>query len=298
MQMTQFLEIQCKTALNRVSGMRFKWSLNPYQGCHHGCVYCFARAHAKRADRDYEEGFSTQIRVKINVVEVLRRELSSRSWKNDLVAFGTATDPYQPIEGKYRLTRGCLEAFRDFKTPVDLITKGTLIVRDVELLTELSKRAETTVIFSVPSVDEDVWRKTEPGTPPPRQRLSALRKLVQVGVKAGVGMAPILPGISDSPKQLEATVRAAAEAGACFLWCNVVYLKPGTREYFFQFMQKEFPHLAKHYEALFPKPYAPHGVKEKLEETISTFRNQYKIWDRRKVKLEPPPTPTQLPLFL
>ncbi|HYS01879.1 MAG TPA: radical SAM protein, partial [Candidatus Eisenbacteria bacterium] len=220
----QYREVLVKTALNRVTGMGFGWSLNPYQGCVHSCVYCFARAHAKLADRDPGEGFSTDIAVKVNLPQVLRQELSRPSWRHEQVAFGTATDPYQPIEGRYRLTRRCLEAFRDSWTPVGLITKGTMVIRDVDVLAELAARTETTVCFSVPTVDEAVWRRTEPGTPPPRQRLRALRRLVAAGITAGVGMAPVLPGISDAPLQLESTVAAAADAGAAFVWANLVYL--------------------------------------------------------------------------
>ncbi len=172
---TEYFEIVTKSALNRVQHMGFNWSLNPYQGCFHSCVYCFARAHAKLADRDPGAGFSARVGVKVNVPELLRRELSRRSWKRETVAFGTATDPYQPIEGTYRLTRRCLEAFRDFRTPVGLITKGTMVIRDIDVLAELSRRAKTTVCFSIPTVDETVWARTEPGTPPPQKRARTIR---------------------------------------------------------------------------------------------------------------------------
>lgn len=290
-------EILCKSALNRVRQMGFRWSLNPYQGCFHACVYCFARFHAQLADRDPAEGFSSGVRIKINVVEVLKKELSSRFWKRETIAFGTATDPYQPLEGKYRLTRGCLTMLSRYRTPVSLITKGTLIVRDLDVLTELAQRAETSVSFSIPTVDEDVWRKTEPGTPPPYQRLRALKKLVDAGIKAGVGLAPLLPGISDSPEQLKAAVRAAAEAGACFLWGGIVYLKPGTKEYFMNFLQREFPHLALKYQTLFPGAYAPSGVQRSITNQVSQLKLENRIHDQRKRKLQPPPQPVQLSLF-
>jgi DNA repair photolyase len=201
------------------------------------------------------------------------------------VAFGTATDPYQPIEGRYRLTRRCLEVFRDAWTPVGLITKGTMIVRDVDVLVELSARTESTVCFSVPTVDEEVWRRSEPGTPPPRQRLRALRVLVAAGIKAGVGMAPILPGISDAPAQLEATVAAAAEAGARFLWGNLVYLKPGTREHFFSFLDREYPHLRPRYDGLFAGAYAPAGLKTALNGQLGRLRETHEVGQK------PPATP-------
>jgi DNA repair photolyase len=277
--------------------MGFNWSLNPYQGCVHSCVYCFARAHAKLADRDPGEGFSSRIGVKVNAPELLRRELSSRSWKREKVAFGTATDPYQPVEGRYRLTRSCLEAFRDHRTPIGLITKGTMVVRDIDVLVELSQRAESTVCFSVPTVDEAIWARTEPGTPPPRQRLRALRRLVDAGIEAGVGMAPVLPGLSDSPRQLEETVAAAAEAGACFLWANLVYLKPGTKEHFFGFLEREFPHLLPRYRAIFPGAYAPNAAKAPIQQAVGRLRKRYGVEDRRAWRAQPPPEPEQLALL-
>ena len=293
----QYREVLVKTALNRVSGMGFGWSLNPYQGCVHSCVYCFARAHAKLADRDPGEGFSRDISVKVNLPQVLRQELSRPSWRHEQVAFGTATDPYQPIEGRYRLTRRCLEAFRDSWTPVGLITKGTMVIRDVDVLAELAARTDTTVCFSVPTVDEEVWRRTEPGTPPPRQRLRALRQLVSAGITAGVGMAPILPGISDASAQLEATVAAAADAGAAFLWANPVYLKPGTREYFFEFLDREYPQLHPSYDRLFPGAYVPTRYKTVVQEQVRRLRRLHRVGTQPRPARIEPVRPTQLALI-
>jgi DNA repair photolyase len=297
---TEYYEIVAKSALNRVQHMGFDWSLNPYQGCFHSCVYCFARAHAKLADRDPGEGFSSRVGVKVNIAELLRRELSSPRWKRDKVAFGTATDPYQPVEGSRRLTRECLMALRDYRTPVGLITKGTMVLRDIDVLVELAQRASTTVCFSVPTVDQTVWSRTEPGTPPPLKRLRVMRQLVEAGIEAGVGMAPVLPGLSDSPAQLEATVAAAAEAGACFIWANIVYLKPGTREHFFSFLEREYPHLLPKYRDIFPGAYAPAAVKAPVTDAVARLRRRYEIADRRAFRAQPaeqPEAPVQLALL-
>jgi DNA repair photolyase len=293
---TEYFELKVKSALNRVQHMSFNWSLNPYQGCVHSCVYCFARAHAKLGDRDPGSGFSSRIGVKVNVADLLRQELARSSWKRETVAFGTATDPYQPIEGRCRLSRRCLEALRDYRTPVGLITKGTMIIRDVDVLVELSKRAKTTVTFSVPTVDEEVWARTEPGTPPPRKRLKIMKALVEAGIEAGVGMAPILPGLSDSPAQLEAAVAAAAEAGACYVWSNIVYLKPGTKEHFMNFLARDYPQLVHRYEELFPSAFAPASVKGPLIRTVAELREKHGVADRRAWKAEPAPEPIQLAL--
>ena len=187
----------CRSALTQVRGMPFKWSLNPYMGCAHRCTFCYVRAFEKRADRPSDDRYGQSIRVKINVVEVVRRELARKRWAHESVVVGAATDPYQPAEGRYRLTRGCLEALADARNPFGIITRGPMIIRDVDVLTEASRRAKVHVTFSVPTLDHEIWSKTEPGTAPPRQRLRALTRLVDAGIDAGIGMAPILPGLSD-----------------------------------------------------------------------------------------------------
>ena len=204
----------CRTALNRVTGMPFGWSLNPYTGCVHRCTFCYVRAFELRADRPADDRYGRSIRVKINVADVLARELARPSWRGEQVVIGAATDPYQPAEGRYRLTRACLETLGRAANPLSLITRGPLIVRDVDVLAEAARRAHVTVTFSVPTLDRDVWRRTEPGTAPPHQRLRALTTLVEAGIETSVGMAPILPGLSDRPEQLAAVVRAARAAGA------------------------------------------------------------------------------------
>src|SRR5882724_4471907 len=186
----EYREEPCKSALNPVKGMGFNWSLNPYMGCVHRCTFCYVRAFEKRSDRPSDERYGTSIRVKTNVADVLRKELARPSWQRETVVIGGATDPYQTAEGRYKLTRACLEALRDASNPFSIITRGPMIVRDLDVLVEAARRAEVSVTFSVPTLDDDVWRTTEPGTAPPRQRLRALKTLVDAGVRASVGMAP------------------------------------------------------------------------------------------------------------
>src|SRR5262245_48973414 len=247
----EYREEPCKVALNRVKGMPFGWSLNPYMGCAHRCTFCYVRAFELRADRPADSRYGTSIRVKVNVAEVLRAELARPSWQREPIAIGAATDPYQPAEGRYRLTRACIQALAEAANPFSLITRGPLIVRDVDVLVGAAKRADVSVAFSVTTLDREVWRRTEPGTAPPHQRLRALSRLVEAGVKASVGMAPILPGISDSPEQLAEVVRAAREAGACGVWGNLLYLKPGTREHFLEALARDWPELLPEYERLY-----------------------------------------------
>jgi len=226
-----YLEVECKSALNPVKNMGFAWSLNPYTGCEHRCAFCYVRAFERRADRPSDDRYGRTVRIKTNVAAVLRGELSRRSWRKETVVIGAATDPYQPAEGRYRLTRQCLEALRDFSNPAAMITRGPMIVRDIDVLGQLARRAALHITFSIPTVDDEVWRKTEPGTAHPRQRLRAIERLVAAGIDVGVGMAPILPGLSDRPEQLEAVVKAARAAGATGLWAGMLHLKDGTREH-------------------------------------------------------------------
>ena len=290
-----YREEPCRSALNPVKGMGFGWSLNPYMGCAHRCTFCYVRAYELRADRPSDDRYGRSIRVKTNVAEVLRRELTRPSWKGEAVAIGAATDPYQPVEGRYRLTRGCLEVLRDAANPFSIITRGPMIVRDLDVLVEAARRADVSVTFSVPTLDEEVWRRTEPGTAHPRQRLRALRELVDAGVRASVGMAPILPGISDRPEQLTAVVRAAREAGACGIWSNVLYLRPGTREHFLESVANEWPELLPMYERLYARrAYLKAADTEPIRAQVRELARQHSIRDRRHTRLVPEPKPEQL----
>jgi DNA repair photolyase len=295
---TEYREEPCKVALNRVKGMAFGWSLNPYMGCVHRCTFCYVRAFELRADRPFDARYGTSIRVKVNIAEVLRCELARPSWRREGVAIGAATDPYQPAEGRYRLTRSCLGALTAAHNPFAIITRGPLIVRDADVLAEASRRADVSVTFSVPTVDREVWRRTEPGTAPPRQRLRALTRLVDAGVRASVGLAPILPGISDRPEQLADVVRAAREAGACGVWANMLHLKPGTREHFLDCLARDWPELLTEYEKLYlRRAYLPKAETEPVRHTVRMLAREHGIRDRRRIRLKPPPAPEQLELL-
>jgi DNA repair photolyase len=295
----EYREEPCKVALNRVSGMPFDWSLNPYMGCVHRCTFCYVRAFEQRADRPSGDRYGTSIRVKTNVAQVLRAEVRRASWAGEPIAIGAATDPYQPAEGRYRLTRACIEVLRDASQAFSIITRGPLIVRDAELLAEASARAPVSVTFSVPTIDDDVWRTTEPGTSPPRQRLRALKVLVEHGVRASVGMAPLLPGLSDHPSQVERVIEAAREAGACGIWANLLYLKPGTREHFLRCLERDWPELLPEYERLYGRrAYLPAAVTTPVRDEVRRLARTHGIRDRRRAPVVPPPRPEQLSLLL
>jgi DNA repair photolyase len=293
----EYREEPCRSALNHVRGMPFEWSLNPYMGCVHRCTFCYVRAFELRADRPSDERYGRSIRVKTNVAEVLRRELSRPSWVPSPIAIGAATDPYQPAEGRYRLTRSCIEVLRDAANPFSIITRGPMIVRDLDVLTAAARSAKVGVTFSIPTLDSDIWRRTEPGTAPPHQRLRALTQLVDAGLQVGVGMAPILPGLSDKPELLAEVVRAARAAGATGVWANLLYLKPGTKEHFLSALERDWPELLPEYERLYARrAYLPAEETKPVRETVSKLARKHGIRDRRTVKLEPPSDPEQLRL--
>jgi DNA repair photolyase len=284
-------------ALNRVRRMSFKWSLNPYMGCVHRCTFCYVRAFEQRADRPFDDRYGTSIRVKVNVADVLRAQLARPSWESELVAIGAATDPYQPAEGRYRLTRACIGALGEAANPLTIITRGPMIVRDLDVLTEAARHASVSVTFSIPTLDEDVWRKTEPSTAHPRQRLRALKQLVDGGIKAGVGMAPILPGISDRPEQLAEVVQAAREAGATGVWANLLFLRPGTREHFMENLADDWPELVPLYEELYArKAYLPAAQTKPVRAQVADLARRFEIADRRSRPIRPEPRPEQLSL--
>ena len=285
-------EIEARSAINRVKGMPFKWSLNPYKGCVHGCHYCYARRYHNFLDLDADE-FESVIFIKANLPHVLRQELRRTSWVGDEVVIGSATDPYQPIEGRYQLTRKCLQAFADHSNPIALITKGTLIVRDADILSDLAVRGGCTVCFSITTLDHERWQQLEPGTPPPAQRLRAMQKLVDSGVWAGVLLSPVIPGITDDLANLEAVVRSAADHGAQFLGTRILYLQPGTREHFRSFLKSEYPTLLAEYRRLFPGSYAPKRFQEGIRDSVQMLKELHDLQDR---PVQPPRVLRQLSL--
>ena len=274
--------------------MPFAWTLNPYRGCTHACHYCFARRYQTQLELGSGDQFSSLIFVKVNFAEVLRRELDHPKWTRELAALGTATDPYQPIEGYYKLTRRTLQALTAGRTPVGLLTKGPMIVRDVDVLQDLFRATQgSSACVSVPTVDEYAWRHLEPGTAHPMQRLRAVRALVDAGIDAGVLMAPLVPGFSTQPAKIEATIKAVADHGARFVGANVLFLDGGTRDHFMRFLTDEFPHMTTHYEHLYASKYASKDYVERVKKTVAMFKEKYGLAarPRRGDDHEPPETP-------
>jgi DNA repair photolyase len=284
----RYQEVTCRSALNRVQGMPFNWTLNPYRGCTHGCHYCFARRYHSQFELDSSDDFASVILVKRNFVEVLGRELDRSTWTRERVALGTATDPYQPIEGHYRLTRGTLEALARGRTPVGLVTKGPMIVRDIDVLSHVAKNAGCAVYMSVPTVDEEAWQQLEPGTAHPLQRLRAVRALTDAGIDAGVLMAPIVPGFSSSASKIERTIRTIADHGARFVGCNVMYLQDGTRTHFMRFIEREFPSMLPRFERLYVSKYPPEAYRREVKAMVAALQSRYGV-EREPAEEEPDP---------
>lgn len=284
-----YQEVTCRSALNKVQGMPFSWTLNPYRGCTHGCHYCFARQYQTHLELGTGDEFSSIILVKVNFADVLREELAHQASQRKIIGFGTATDPYQPIEGHYRLTRRALEALVDHSTPVGLITKGPMVVRDLDLLVALSRRVVCTVYMSVPTVDEDAWRALEPGTAHPLQRLRAVRALADAGVEVGVLMAPIVPGLTSQPAKIERTIKAIADHGARFCGGMVMHLEGGTRDHFMRFLSEEFPELAPRVNRLYAGKYAPAAYRKQVQGVMNLMRRRYGLQTKEKRTSTPKP---------
>jgi DNA repair photolyase len=251
---TRFYEVQAKSILNRVppaSQMPFRWTVNPYRGCAHACVYCFARPTHEYLELGAGRDFEREIVVKVNAPERLRAELARPSWQHEHVALGTNTDPYQWVEGRYALMRGIWEALRDARNPCSVLTKSPLLLRDLDLMLELNAVTDFSAALSIPTLDQRAWRSSEPRTPNPRARLEAVAELTQAGIRTGVLVAPLMPGINDSPEQVREVVRLASAAGVSYIAGIALHLRRGVREVFMEWLAEQRPELVPRYEALY-----------------------------------------------
>ncbi len=280
----EFLHVRAKRIINHVAGapFGFEYTINAYRGCSHACVYCFARPTHAYLDLGIDEDFDRKIVVKINAVERLRAELQPRTWGGHLIAMGTNTDPYQRCEGKYSLTRGIIETLVEFANPFSILTKSTLVLRDKQLLLEASRRTRVRVDLSIGTLDEEVWKATEPGTPHPRQRVKAVEQLNAAGIPCGVLIAPILPGLSDAPEQVDEVTRACREAGAASIVRGGLRLKPGVKEVYYAHLAKTHPHLVDYYKRLY-------GTRVSLPSSSRRSSATYNVRGARQTARKRPP---------
>jgi DNA repair photolyase len=291
-----FHEVRARSIVNRVPGasrMPFEWTVNPYRGCSHACVYCFARSTHRYLDLDTGADFDSQIVVKVNSAELLRRELGSSRWTGEHIAMGTNVDCYQRAEGRYRLMPGILTALRDYANPFSILTKGTLILRDLDLLRSAAAVTDVGISVSVGFTDEELWRTVEPGTPAPQRRLDVVRTLSGQGIPCGVLMAPVIPFLGDSPAQLRSTVRAIAAAGATSVTPLALHLRPGAREWYMSWLAEHHPHLVRHYEALYANgAYAPKWYQRRITRQVHELAAEYGIGPNspaahRRIQIQP-----------
>jgi DNA repair photolyase len=304
-----FYEIRAKSIINRVpeaSYVPFRWTINPYRGCSHACNMCFARRTHTYLDLDYGEDFDRRIVVKVNAPELLRKELAAPRWEGEHIAMGTNVDPYQRAEGRYRITRGILEVLRDFANPFSILTKGTLILRDIDLLRQCAAVTNVATNFSVSSVDMEIWRETESGAPRQRKRLDAVRKLNEAGIPCGILMAPILPFLSDSDEAMTETVRAIADSKATHVMPIVLHLrKGGSREWYLRWLNERHPELVPKYRELYgDRAYAPKAYQNEIAEKVRRLARRYGVGRasarqaRRLPDPPPAPEPEQLGLSI
>lgn len=279
-----FYEVLAKSALNRVpaaSNMLFDWTINPMRGCLHRCVYCFARPTHEFLDLDAGRDFDTQIVVKVNVAEVLGRELASPTWGRHPVALGTNTDPYQRAEGRYRLMPGIIAALAESGTPFSILTKGTLLRRDMPLLAEANERVPVSLAMSIAIYDDELQQSIEPGTPTAAARLATVTAVRDAGLDCSVFLMPILPHLTDSREHLDEALRRAKDAGASSVLYTALHLRPGVREWFMQWLEREHPDLVTRYEGLYARgSYAPKGYRQWLAARIRPLIRSYGL-DRR-----------------
>jgi DNA repair photolyase len=282
----RFYEVRAKSALNRVperSRMPFRWTINPYRGCTHACVFCFARPTHTYLDMGAGRDFEREIVVKVNAPEVLRAELNRPSWKHEHVAMGTNTDPYQWVEGRYELMRGIWPALRDSATPCSVLTKSPLLLRDLDLMLEVAKVTEVAANLSVPTIEERAWRASEPHTPSPKARLEAVAELNRAGIPTGVLVAPLMPGINDDPRQVERILEAASDAGASGVGGIALHLRGEVRGIFMEWLRSYRPDLVERYEALYRRgAYVPREESQRLQALLRRFRRGDGDAERRR----------------
>ncbi len=265
---TRFYEVRAKSIINKVpeaSRVPFRWTINPFRGCSHGCAYCFARPTHTYLDFDAGRDFEREIVVKVNAPELARAELSRPSWKGEHVALGTNTDPYQWVEGRYKLMPGIWEAMRDARNPCSILTKSPLLLRDLDVMKQINDVTDFGAAVSVPTLDEKAWRATEPHTPNPRARLEAVGELTRNGIRTGVLVAPLMPGINDAPEQIEPILELAAEAGAAYVSGIALHLRGEVRELFFEWLRQHRPEMIPLYKRLYRRgAYMPSDERERL----------------------------------
>jgi DNA repair photolyase len=270
-----FIEVEAKSIINHVPGDRlpFNYTINPYRGCSHACSYCFARTTHTYMDMNAGRDFETKIVVKVNAPELLRKDLRARKWKGEHIAMGTATDPYQRAEGKYKIMSRIIETLTEFRNPFSILTKGTLIVRDLELLQKAAEVMDVSTAFSIGTLDEDVWAKSEPGTPHPRKRIETVKRLNEAGIPCGVMLAPILPGISDHPDQLRAVIEAAFDAGATHVSPILLHLRPGVKEEYMDWLEQAYPELVPRYMSMYDRrSYALPSDRDALSKNVEDIK--------------------------
>jgi DNA repair photolyase len=298
---TRFYEVRAKSILNRVpdsSMVPFRWTINPYRGCSHACVYCFARPTHKYLDFNAGRDFEREIVVKVNAPERLRVELARPSWKHEHVALGTNTDPYQWVEGRYKLMPGIWEAMRDAANPCSVLTKSPLLLRDLEVMKQIAARTEFSAALSVPTLDEKAWRATEPHTPNPRARLEAVAELTRAGIKTGVLVAPLMPGINDAPEQVAKILELASEAGAAYVSGIALHLRGEVRGLLFEWLREHRPDLVPRYKELYKRgAYALPEERRRLARLVKG--PDLPPGERLRGRIEPPqpttaPRPTEV----
>jgi DNA repair photolyase len=285
----EFLHVRARSIINDVganAAVPFRYTINAYRGCSHACTFCFARPTHEYLNLNAGEDFERVIVVKVNAVEKLRAELAPKRWRGDHIAMGTNTDPYQRAEGKYRLTRGIIETLVAAGNPFSVLTKGTLVLRDLELLVAAAERGLVRVNFSIGTLDPEVWRLTEPGTPHPRKRVDALARLNAAGVPCGVLVAPVLPGLSDRREQLAEVVGACVDADAVSITPVLLHLRPGVREHYLSSLAEHRPDLLERHERMYRRAYAPAPERDRLAQTVGDL-----VREHRAVRSPSPPPP-------